>query len=381
MRPSRDHRAARPRCTAPPPPERVPASPVRVPPAVASAGGPPPRLGCRCADPSGLLDCIEGYFAAAPRPDARIEDAGPLDVPVGDPVWPYPARPRPGGGRVGADDVRAAAAVQRAAGLPVALEWICERSPELAGAARTAGLVVEDLPLLVADTPVELLPPPGVRLYLVGADDPDLARYQRVSETAFAHPGGPAEVGPDPHGSRLGAGALDVPGRGARTDGRGGDDGPGDGFAERLAVLGERIAPGRTVMTVAVERGAPVAVGSHQPVDVDGSKVSEVVGSPRCRGCGPAGSAPGWPRAGRARAADRRPGVPHRRRRRRRPRLRAGRLRPAGHHRRRRLSGLPAGSRRERASGGGREVLLLRRGLTARRSPPGWRGRGCGRTG
>jgi predicted N-acetyltransferase YhbS len=31
-------------------------------------------------------------------------------------------------------------------------------------------------------------------------------------------------------------------------------------------------------MMVALEDGAPVAVGSHQPVDVDGTEVSEVVG-------------------------------------------------------------------------------------------------------
>ena len=42
-------------------------------------------------------------------------------------------------------------------------------------------------------------------------------------------------------------------------------------------------------MMVAVEDGEPVAVGSHQPVDVDGTEVSEVVGVatlPRLRGRG-----------------------------------------------------------------------------------------------
>jgi predicted N-acetyltransferase YhbS len=201
----------------------------------------------------GLLDCIERYFAAAPLPDARVEPLGALDVPVGDPAWPYPARPRPGAGPVTAGDVAAATAVQADAGLPVALEWICERSPEVTGAARSAGLVVEELPLLVVDDPVELLLPQGVRLFLVGADDPELPRYQRVTETAFAHPGGPADVG-----------ELPVT--------------PSSDAAARVAALRERIAAGRTVMMVAVENGAPVAVGSHQPVDVDGTEISEVVG-------------------------------------------------------------------------------------------------------
>jgi predicted N-acetyltransferase YhbS len=211
----------------------------------------------------GLLECIERYHAAAPLPDARIEAAGALDVPIGDPAWPYPARPRTGEA-VTADDVRAAVALQEEAGLPAALEWVVECSPGTAAAARAAGLTVEELPLLVAVDPLELLFPVGVRLYIVGADDPELPRYQRLAATAFAPPGGPADVGDVP---------LDTSAE-ARA---------------RTAALRERIAAGRTVMMVAVENDEPVAVGSHQPVDIDGSEVSEVVGvatSPRKRGRG-----------------------------------------------------------------------------------------------
>jgi predicted N-acetyltransferase YhbS len=212
----------------------------------------------------GMLESIERYFAAAPLADARIETAGALDVPIGDPAWPYPARPRTDGGTVTAEDVRSAVALQEAAGLPAALEWMPECSPRTAAAARAAGLTVEELPLLVAVDPVELLLPPGVRLYVVGTDDPALARYQRVAATAFATPGGPADVGDVP---------LDTsPEAHART-----------------AALRERIATGRTVMMVAVENGEPVAVGSHQPVDIGGAEVSEVVGVaalPRLRGRG-----------------------------------------------------------------------------------------------
>jgi GNAT superfamily N-acetyltransferase len=212
----------------------------------------------------GLLDCVERYFAAAPLRDARIEPAGGLDVPIGPASWPYPARPRPGAEAVTVDDVRRAIALQDEAGLPVSLEWVCERSPEVAAAARATGLVVEELPLLVAADPVELLLPPGVRLYVVGADDPELPRYERVAAIAFAHPGGRADVRVAP---------LDAsPEAVART-----------------AVLRERIADGRTVLMVAVEDGEPVAVGSHHPVDVDGDEVSEVTGVatlPRLRGRG-----------------------------------------------------------------------------------------------
>ena len=212
----------------------------------------------------GLLDCIEGYFAAAPLADARVEEVGALDVPIGEPAWPYPARPRPGAGPVTEADVRAAVGLQEAADLPAALEWIPERAPATTAAARAAGLAVEELPLLVVVDPVEVLLPAGVRLYLVGADDPELARYQRVAAIAFAHPGGRAEV-------------LEAPL----------DTSPE--AAARTTALRERIAAGRTVMMVAVEHGVPVAVGSHQPLDVDGTEISEVVGVatlPRLRAAG-----------------------------------------------------------------------------------------------
>jgi predicted N-acetyltransferase YhbS len=212
----------------------------------------------------GLLDCIERYFAAAPLPDARIEAAGALDVPIGDPAWPYPARPRPDAGPVTVEDVRAALALQETAGVPAAVEWVPERSPETAAAVRAAGLTIEELPLLVAVDPVELLLPAGVQLFLVGADDPQLPRYQWVAATAFAHPGGASDAPEVPEDTSAGA-------------------------RNRTAALRERIATGRTVMMVAVENGEPVAVGSHQPVDVDGTEVSEVVGVatlPRLRGRG-----------------------------------------------------------------------------------------------
>jgi GNAT superfamily N-acetyltransferase len=216
----------------------------------------------------GLLDCVERYFAAAPLPDARIETAGALDVPVGDPVWPYPARPRREAGPVTADDVRTALRLQSAAGLPGALEWIPERSPGTTAAARAAGLAVEELPLLVAADPVDLMLPAGVRLYLVGADDPELPSYQQVAVVAFGNPAvGTGRDGPPGEPS----GAVDPL------------------AATRTAVLRQRIAAGRTVMMVAVENGEPVAVGSHQPVDVEGTEVSEIVGVatlPRFRGRG-----------------------------------------------------------------------------------------------
>jgi GNAT superfamily N-acetyltransferase len=220
----------------------------------------------------GLLDQIERYFTLAPLPDARVHQVGALDVPIGSPEWPHPARPRHGlEGEVTGDDVRAAVDLQEGAGLPASLEWLGDRCRGLAAVARSAGLVVEELPLLVSVDPVEVLLPAEVRLYLVGGDDPQLAHYQLLTQLAFATPSTAAAVRPGGAPARAGAGAPEP------------DELP------PTSVLRERIIAGRTVMMVALDEGEVVAVGSHQPVDVDGREVSEIVGvatMPRFRGRG-----------------------------------------------------------------------------------------------
>jgi GNAT superfamily N-acetyltransferase len=221
-----------------------------------------------------LLDRIERYFTLALLADAQVHTVGALEVPIGSVEWPLPARPRPGHeGAVRVEDVRAAVALQEQHGLPASLEWLGDRCRGLAGVARSAGLRVDELPLLVADDPVEVLLPAEVRLYLVGADDPRLGLYQRLAALAFASPG-PVVAAPVGAGRRTPDVAL-------------GDPGPAE--LPPTEVLRERVASGRTVMMVAVDDGQPVAIGSHQPVDVDGAEISEVVGVatlPRFRGRG-----------------------------------------------------------------------------------------------
>jgi GNAT superfamily N-acetyltransferase len=222
----------------------------------------------------GLLDRIERYSTLAPRADAlvQVRTVGALDVPVGPPEWPYPARPRTGReGEVTVEDVRAAVELQERSGLPASVEWLGDRCRGLAAVAREAGLHVEELPLLVAADPVEVLLPPEVRLYVVGADDPRLGLYQRLAELAFATPHAAVPSG-------AGGAVPEV----ARDD-------PGPSEVPPTEVLRERVAGGQTVMMVAVDDGEPVAIGSHQPLLVDGREVSEVVGVatlPRYRGRG-----------------------------------------------------------------------------------------------
>ena len=230
----------------------------------------------------GLLDRIERYFTLAPLADAQVHAVGPLRVPIGSPDWPYPARPEPGReADVTVEDVRAAVALQEHAGLPASVEWLGDRCRGLAGVARSAGLVVDELPLLVAADPVAVLLPAEVRLFLVGADDPRLGLYQRLIELAFASPQPGLQPEPQP-GSVPPAGA----GRGT-PDVALGDPGPAQ--LPPTEALRERVAAGRTVMMVAVDDGQPVAIGSHQPVEVDGAEISEIVGVatlPRFRGRG-----------------------------------------------------------------------------------------------
>ena len=222
----------------------------------------------------GLLDRIERYLALAPLADAQLRHVGPLEVPIGSPEWPYPARPLAGHeGAVELQHVQAAVELQEQAGLPASLEWLGDRCRGLSGVARAAGLVVEELPLLLAADPLEVLLPAGVRLFLVGADDPRLGLYQRLAQLAFAEPS-PVAVVPAGAGGRTPDVAL-------------GDEGPAE--LPPTELLRERVASGRTVMMVAVDDGQPVAIGSHQPVEVDGAEISEVVGVatlPRYRGRG-----------------------------------------------------------------------------------------------
>jgi GNAT superfamily N-acetyltransferase len=150
-----------------------------------------------------LLQRIEAYFDAAPRPAADVEEVGPFTVFASRIPWRFYARPRrglPGGVGVGAGDVRAVRARQRELGVREAFEWVAETTPSMAEACRAAGLAVEAVPLLAA--PVDALraaPPPiggPVGLRMLGADDAALPESQDVVDVAFGGAGGPgSDVG------------------------------------------------------------------------------------------------------------------------------------------------------------------------------------------
>ncbi|MGZ8737675.1 MAG: GNAT family N-acetyltransferase [Nocardioides sp.] len=98
-----------------------------------------------------LLNTLETYYDAAPRPSADTEEVGPFTLFVRtDPEgWPYYARPRLGlSVDITVDDVAAVLTRQEELGQPKSLEWVHETTPSLRDAARAAGLSVHECVLM-----------------------------------------------------------------------------------------------------------------------------------------------------------------------------------------------------------------------------------------
>jgi hypothetical protein len=147
------------------------------------------------------LERIERYLDAVPRAAADAESVGPFTLFRSRGPWPYYARPRLGlSGPVTSADVSLVARRQRELGLPATIEWLSEVTPSLEPAARAAGLDVQAYPLMVLDDVTSLfsvVPPEGVAVRLLAADDSDFAAAHAVAAVGFGAPG--TAVGP--HGT------------------------------------------------------------------------------------------------------------------------------------------------------------------------------------
>jgi ribosomal protein S18 acetylase RimI-like enzyme len=143
-----------------------------------------------------LLDRLERFYDAVPRDEARVEGHGGLVLFVREgPGWPFYARPRRDGtGSPTLADVAAVRTRQRELGLPEALEWVHDTTPELLAVARSGGLSVLEAPLMVLDpaalpNPAEL----GVPVRLLDPADEDfdvaVAARRAVAAVVFAAPG------------------------------------------------------------------------------------------------------------------------------------------------------------------------------------------------
>lgn len=156
-----------------------------------------------------MLGTLETYYDTVPRAGATTEEVGPFTLFVrSDPDgWPYYARPRLGyAGPFTAADVDAVRRRQRELGVQEALEWVHDTTPTLLAAARSAGLSVEECPLLVLTGDPATALVDGVDVHLLGPEE-DLSVVVGVVHAAFE---GTDEVVPRPPGRRpaLVAGGL-----------------------------------------------------------------------------------------------------------------------------------------------------------------------------
>lgn len=157
------------------------------------------------SEPAGIVARLERFYDAVPRDTARVEDFGPLVLFVPDGAgYPFYARPRlDAAGPPSAADIAAVRARQRELGLPEVFEWVHDSTPDLLVVARSAGLAVQEAPLMVLDPAA--LPEPAalsdvpVRVLAPTAADfgADLAMRRAVAAVGFAVPGtGRGDAGP-----------------------------------------------------------------------------------------------------------------------------------------------------------------------------------------
>lgn len=218
-------------------------------------------------DPSSLLDTdisdptrgdlltrIDAYYDTVPRATARAEEHGSLVLFVAERGWPFYARPRlTRNTEPTVDEIREVLARQSELEVPLALEWMHDTAPSMAGAARAAGMTVRECPLLVIESLVDPRPADG-QVRLMDAADSELGTVNAAIGVAFGTPGTAiAEAG--------------VAERDAAATSTG---------AERsLGFTVDGLREGRTVLVGAfVNDAGAVGGGSHNPR----GQVSEMVG-------------------------------------------------------------------------------------------------------
>lgn len=204
-----------------------------------------------------VIERIDAFCDAAPRQWATAHEIGPLVlfVPTG-PGWPYYARPRRGlGGRppISAADVRIVRARQRALLIPESFEWIGQATPDLAAAARGAGLDVREHPLMVLTAPVPAVEVGRrVEVRVLEPGDPDVMLAWAVPGVAFGHPG-------------TAIGEAGVTER---------DKIAADHDASTIELLRSKLESGQSVLAAAIGPNGPLAAGSYQIAD----GVAEITG-------------------------------------------------------------------------------------------------------
>ncbi len=135
--------------------------------------------------PDPILSVLERFYDAVPRPVADEHVLGPLSLFVARVGWPYYARPRLGADPIDTDDVRAVLEEQRRLGVPRSLEWVQDTTPSLLAAARTAGMHVQEHPLLVLEGQVLGAGVPDVEVAVLEPDDARFAGARAAVSAGF----------------------------------------------------------------------------------------------------------------------------------------------------------------------------------------------------
>lgn len=195
-----------------------------------------------------LIDDLDFYLDAAPRPDSEAVAVGPFTLFVSRTPWSYYARPTVGQrDPITTADLDALATACTERSLNLSIEWVHEVHPELAAVTAAHGLDVRSHALMIG-TAADVTAPQvdGVTLRIPHAGDPALAAGRAVADVAFTAGG-------------TGAGAEGAAER---------DTFLGGIAPEMVAHLHDRAERGLTITAVAESpTDGVVAVGSYQPVD------------------------------------------------------------------------------------------------------------------
>ena len=192
------------------------------------------------------LVAADRYFDSAPRPDAEVVDAGAFSLFVSRTPWSYYARPAISDPKpVTVAEVKALIDRCEERGVDLAIEWVHEIHPELAGLAATIGLEVTHHALMVvtSEMPIRAAAIEG-NVRFVSAEDPALLQAQAVAGVSFG--AGGTGTGPAGAADRESAARNLAP--------------------DLTAHLRDRARRRLTITAVAETDGGVMATGSYQPV-------------------------------------------------------------------------------------------------------------------
>ncbi len=218
-----------------------------------------------------MIEPIDRYLDAAPRPDAGVIDTGAFTLFVSRTPWRYYARPALGLDRpIQKADLDALAVLCEELGVALEIEWVREARPELEAVAALYGLDLRTHSLLSAAAErVHAAEVDGVTIRVVSSsEDPALVAGRAVADVSFGF-GGTATGNPGA-AERNAAELLLSP--------------------ELVAHLRYRAASGLTVTAVAeAALAGVVAVGAYQPVG-DAAELVAIATLPCARRRGVAGA-------------------------------------------------------------------------------------------